>query len=112
MPNPIAKSKNTPITASAAETTIVPADPNFSTQLNGLVITSISAAAATLTLRESTGGVIRAVFDYPNAAVAPGAPLVVMFNPPLQQSLLNNQNWTIQASAANTYNVNALFNEA
>jgi hypothetical protein len=112
MSNPVAKSQRTAV-AGTGETTIVTADPNFNLNLYGLIITTPNAAAGTLTLRDSTAGVVRAVFDYPNGAAAPGAPLVIPFNPPLQQSLLNNNNWTLQASVnAAGYNVTALFNEA
>jgi hypothetical protein len=90
------------------ETTIVTADPTFTNGLTGLIITTINAAAGTLTLREATGGGTKAVFNLPNAATAPG-PFVVTFDPPLSQSAKNN-NWTLQASVnASTYNVTAMF---
>jgi hypothetical protein len=91
MSAPSANSQQTTIAASTAETTIVAADPNFRTLLTGLIITTLQAVAGTLTLRDATGGSIRAVFDYPNATAAPGAPLVLSFNPPLQPSALLNQ---------------------
>lgn len=107
----IAKSQSTTISASTSETTIVTADPNFANQLIGLVITSTDAAASTLTLRDATGGTTRAIFDYPNAALAPGAPLVVTFPAPLMQA--SNANWTIQASVnAGAYHVLAIYQTA
>lgn len=114
MSNPVAKSQRTAIAAAnVAETTIVTADPNFNLPLFGLIITTPNAAAGTLTLRDSTAGSIVAVFDYPNAAVAPGTPLEILFQPALPQTLLKNNNWTLQASVnAAGYNVTALFNEA
>lgn len=92
-------SQQTTIASGTGETTIVTADPNFRRNLAQLIITTANAAAATLTLRDSTGGTTRAIFDYPNAASAPGAPLVISFQPVLQQTAFNN-NWTLQASAA------------
>lgn len=104
----IPKSQATTISASTAETTIVTADPNFPNMLMQLVITSTDAAASTLTLRDGTAGTTRAIYDYPNAAAAPGAPLVVSFNPPLLQA--SNANWTLQASVnAGAYHVMAVY---
>ena len=108
--NARSQSQQTTIGASTAETTIVSADPATRNLLTALVITTLNAAASTLTLRDSTGGTTRAIFDYPNAASAPGAPLVVTFDPPLAPTSAVNNNWTIQASVSATgYKVNALF---
>lgn len=93
-----ANSQATTIASGTAETTIVTADPNFPNALIGLIITTPNAAAATLTLRDSTAGNTRAIFDYPNAASAPSVPFIAMFDPPLSST--KNQAWTIQASAA------------
>jgi hypothetical protein len=98
-----ALSQRTTITASTAETTIVSADPNFRTQLTGLVITTTIALPGTLTLRDSVGGAIRLVIDYPNASIIPGSPFVWSFNPPLSPSLNSNSAWTLQASAKQTH---------
>ena len=111
----IAPYVNTQVTtiSNTNETTIVTADPNFMNELYGLIITTTDAAAATLTLRESTGGTTRLVIDYPNASVAPGQPFIMMLDTPLRASKLKNQNWTLQASAnAAHYTVTALFCEA
>ena len=106
---PIAQSQQTTIAAaSVAETTIVTADAGFPLELHELIITTPNAAAATLTLRDATGGNVRAIIDYPNAAAAPGTPCVVPFNPPLQNAA--NANWTLQASAnASGIHVTAVF---
>lgn len=102
-------SQQTTIGASTSETTIVTADPNFRRNLCGLIITTLNGAVSTLTLRDSTGGLTKAIFDYPNAAVIPASPLVVNFDPPLQQDTKNTA-WTIQASASATgFKVTALF---
>jgi hypothetical protein len=103
------RSQQTTIGASTAETTIVTADPATRNLLVGLQITTLNGAVATLTLRDATGGATRAIYDYPNAASVPTTPLVVEFDPPLDQTAIN-QNWTIQASASATgYKVNAFF---
>jgi hypothetical protein len=97
--NATALSQATTIASGTAETTIVTADPNFRRNLVGLIITTPNAAIATLTLRDATGGTVIAILDYPNAASAPGTPLAVTFDPPLQQTA-KNSNWTLQASVA------------
>lgn len=103
------RSQQTTIGASTAETTIVTADPATRNQLVALHITTLNGAASTLTLRDSTGGTTRAVYDYPNAASVPTTPLIVTFDPPLDPQS-TNANWTIQASASATgYKVNAFY---
>jgi hypothetical protein len=108
-------SQVTTITASTAETTIITAGTSgVNNVLTGLVITTTDAAAATLTIRDSTGGTIRMVIDYPNAAVAPGQPFVLFFAKdwPLYQSAPAN-NWTAQASVnAGLYHITAFYIEA
>ena len=77
--------------------------------LASLVITTVNAAASTLTVRDATGGTTRMILNYPNAASAPGTPMVVQFNPPIPQAAAAN-NWTIQASASATgFNITAVF---
>lgn len=74
-----------------------------------LTITTPNAAAATLTL--SDGNKTVGVYDYPDGAVAPAAPLVITFDTPLAQSL-PNKNWTITASAnISGYNVTTQYVE-
>lgn len=99
--------------ASTAETTIIPAGPaGTNNTLSRLIITTTNLAAATLTLRDSTGGTIRAVFDYPNAAVAPVGPLNVPFDPPLRQAAPATA-WTLTASVnAASFHVTAVYSEA
>lgn len=99
--------------AGTGETTIIPfiANGNENHALYGLVITTINAAAGTLTFRDSTGGTVRIVIDFPNAALAPGAPFVFFlpYERPLYQAVPNN-NWTVQASVnASGYNINAFY---
>lgn len=105
---PIAKSQATTISASTSEVTIITADAGAANQLQELVITTNNAAASVLTLRDGTAGTTRELIDYPNAAVAPGAPFVLVFNPPLNQAV--NANWTLQASVnAGAYHVMAVY---
>lgn len=60
-----------------------------------LTITTPNAAASTLTL--SDGNKTVGIYNYPDAALAPGAAFVITFDTPLAQSL-PNKNWTLTAS--------------
>lgn len=99
--------------AGTGETTIITAgQPGVNNVLTELIITTTNAAAATLTLKDGMGGTIRAIFDYPNAAVAPNGPLRALFDPALRQSAPAN-NWTLTASAnASHFSVTAIYSEA
>lgn len=78
--------------------------------LVSLVITTPNAAASTLTI--SDGNKTTHVLNYPNAAAAPGSPLQILFDPPVQQSGNGNAAWTITPSVnASGYNVTAQFVE-
>lgn len=91
--------------------TIVPASGNGAIfrDLAGITITTVNAAAATLTISDGTNNVM--VIDYPNAAVAPSAPFDLDFNPPLEQNTANKA-WTITASVNGTnFHVNANYLE-
>jgi hypothetical protein len=73
------------------------------------LISTPNAAVSTLTLRDGTGGTTKHVFNYPNTAAAPLAPVEVMFDPPLCAEA-KNTNWTMQASVnASGYNVTVNF---
>lgn len=102
--------QTTAIAASTAETTIITAGgAGVFNDITQLVITTTNAAAGTLTIKDSTAGTTRMILDYPNAASAPGTPMVIPFNPPLPQSSAN-ANWTITASVnAGHYEVTAIF---
>jgi hypothetical protein len=91
--------QQTTIASGTAETTIVTADPNFRRNLTRLIITTPNTAVATLTLRDTTGGTAVAILDYPNSATLAQPPLILNFDPPLQQTA-KNSNWTLQASVA------------
>jgi len=91
------------------ETTIVTADSMSRLSLAGLIVTTTNAAAATLTLRDGTGGVTKAVLNWPATPANPIQPLVLMFPKPLAQAA-KNANWTLQASVnASGFNVSALY---
>lgn len=107
----ISRTQVTTVSNSSAETTIVAADANFRLDLIGLIITTSTATAGTLTLRDSTGGVTRMILDYPNAALAPSTPLTLSFvDQPLSQLAGKNNNWTIQSSlSTNSYHITAIF---
>lgn len=95
--------------AATGETTIVAAGgANVFRDLLGLVITTAGAAAQTITIRAGTAGTTKFVLNYPNAAVAPGQPLILTFNPPLP-ALAANATWTAQQSAATACNYTAIW---
>jgi hypothetical protein len=102
--------QQTTISASTSETTIVTAGAaGVFNDIAQLIITTPNAAAATLTLKDATGGTTRGIFNYPNAASAPSTPLVLTFNPPLPQAVAAN-NWTLTASAnAGTVQITAVY---
>lgn len=97
--------------AGTGAVTIVPAsgDALVSRDLVTLVITTINAAAGTLTLKK--GAVTVMILNYPNAASAPSTPLVIDFcDVPLQGD--PNAAWTLTASVnASGYNVTAQYTE-
>lgn len=84
--------------AGTGAVTIVPASGDATTRRNlaTLIVTTPNAAAATLTLNDGSSNV--GVFNYPNAAAAPGTPLTIEFLPPLRQASANTA-WTLTASA-------------
>ncbi len=101
----------TTISASTAETTIITAGgANVFVDLSCLIISTTDAAAATITIKDATGGTTRMVLDYPNAAAAPtGAPIVIPFPIPVPQAAANN-NWTATVSVnAGAVHITAVF---
>jgi hypothetical protein len=102
--------QTTTISASTAETTIVSAGGagvfNDISQIN---ITTTNAAAATLTLKDATGGTTRAVWNYPATAANPLMPLVISYPIPMTQAAAAN-NWTLTASVnAGNFIVNVVY---
>lgn len=95
--------------ASVSETTIITAGgAGVFNDLSQLIITTAGAAAQTITIKDATAGTTRMVFNYPNAALAPGAPLIVNFNPPVPQATAN-ANWTTTNSVATATNITCVF---
>jgi hypothetical protein len=96
----IVGSQTTPVTTTA-ETTIVTAISGVFADITGFQITNQSATPVTVTIKDSTAGTTRKVFDL----VGNGG-IVVHFSPPLPQTAVNN-NWTLTLSAGSiTVDVN------
>lgn len=101
--------QQTNLTGTSETTIVTAAGTSVFVDIMQLIITTTNAAAATLTLKDSTSGTVRAVLNYPNAASVPTTPLILNFNPPLPQATANN-NWTLTASVnANGYEVTAVY---
>lgn len=95
--------------ATTGETTIVSAGgAGVFNDLAQLVITTAGAAAQTITIKDATSGTTRLVLNYPNAAVAPGAPLVINFATLLPQGAAA-ANWTVTQSVATACNYTVVF---
>jgi hypothetical protein len=95
--------------ASTTETTIVTAGAaGVFNDIIGIVITTAGAAAQTITIKDATAGTARMVLNYPNAAVAPGAPLTLMFPVPIPQAAAA-ANWTATQSLATACNYTVLY---
>lgn len=101
--------QTTTIAASTAETTIITAVASTFCDLVALIITTTDAAAAVITIKDATGGTTRMTLNYPNAAAAPGAPIVINFPVPVPQAVVNN-NWTATVSVnAGEVRITAVF---
>lgn len=95
--------------AVTTETTIITAGgAGVFNDLLCLIVTTAVATAGTLTIRDVTAGGTPWIVNYPNAALAPGAPLVIPFPTPLQQGTANSA-WTITNSQAAAINVTAQY---
>jgi hypothetical protein len=95
--------------AATTETTIITAGgASVFNDLLCLIITTAGAAVATFTIRDVTAGGTPFILDYPNAAVAPGAPLIIPFPAPLQQGTANSA-WTVTCSVATTAHITAQY---
>jgi hypothetical protein len=97
-PRELSAAQTVVITASTAETTIITAGgASVFNDLSLLVITSTNAAAAVITIKDATAGTTRLTLNYPDAALAEAAPLVIPFPIPLAQATAN-ANWTATVS--------------
>lgn len=74
--------------------------------LSQLIITTAGAAAQTITIKDAS--TTRMIINYPNAAIAPGAPFIINFNPPIPQAVAANT-WNVSQSAATACNYTAVY---
>jgi hypothetical protein len=84
--------QTTQIASSSAETTIVTQLSGVFCDITGLQITNQTNTPVTVTIKDSTGGTTRKVYD-----LAAYGGIVVHFSPPLAQATVNN-NWTATLS--------------
>lgn len=112
LPEYLLAQQTTIAAASTAETTIISADAACRNDLVGLVITSTNAAAATLTIKDGTGGTTKMILNYPASAAVVVAPVEIYFPKPVKAAA-KNANWTATASAnANGINITALYSKS
>jgi hypothetical protein len=100
--------QQTTITSSVAETTIVTADATYKLDLYGLILTNTSATATKVTIKDSTGGTTRMVFQVP-ATETRG----FMLSPDAghKQNAANN-NWTVTCgTSVASLEVTAMFTQ-
>jgi len=95
--------------AATAETTFITAGgASVFNDLIMLIITTAAALASAITIRDVTAGGTPWIINYPNQAAVPNAPLILNFNPPLQQGTANSA-WTFAQTAANALNITAQY---
>jgi hypothetical protein len=96
------------VTTSAAVVLMPAASTATFNDLSGLFITTQSAAIATIAISDGNNTLL--ILDYPNAASAPTAPIVIDFTPPLSQSVAATA-WMITCSTVGgkSYHVTAQF---
>lgn len=96
--------QTTNIASSSAETTIITQAAGVFNDITSLSLTNRTATACYATLKDSTGGTTRAIYD-----LAANGGIVLTFNPPMPQAAVNT-NWTITLSVNTvTVDVNAVF---
>jgi hypothetical protein len=94
--------QQTTITNSTGETTIVTAIGSVFADITGLQITNATATACSVTIKDSTAGTTRKIYD-----LQANGGIVVHFSPPLPQNAVNN-NWTATLSVNTvTVHINA-----
>jgi hypothetical protein len=107
-PRVLVQTQTTAVASSASETTIVTAGAaGVFNDIVGFQITNQTATACTITIKDSTAGTTRKVYD-----LAASGGIVVPFNPPLPQSGAA-ANWTGTCSSAAVtihYNVDYIQN--
>lgn len=91
------------------ETTIITAGgAGVFNDLLTLIVTTAAATAGTLTIRDVTAAGTPFIINYPNAALAPADPLVILLPVPMQQGTAASA-WTITNSQAVAINVTAQY---
>lgn len=100
--------QQTTITSSTAETTIVTADATYKLDLYGLILTNTSATATKVTIKDSTTGTTRMVFQVP-ATDTRG--FMLPADSGHKQATVNN-NWTATCgTSVASIEITALFNK-
>jgi hypothetical protein len=109
-PRELVGMQTTTISASTAETTIVTAGgANVFNDISSMVFTTTDAAVATVSIRDATGGTIRAVYNYPATAANPVNPVQFTYPIPWAQTSAN-ANWTATVSVnAGNVIINTIF---
>lgn len=97
-PRELRKSQQTALTSTTTETTIVAAGAaGVFNDLYGLIISNSSASAATVTIRDGTGGTIKGVFTVPAGGFI--APIQLTAGDAMSQASAATT-WTAQSSAS------------
>lgn len=91
--------------ASASETTLIAAGAaNVFNDITTFCVSTAGTAAGTITVKDATAGTTRAIFNYPDAALAPaGAPFCLPLMRPWTQTS-TAANWTVTNSSTQSYN--------
>ncbi len=91
--------------AANTETTIVTAGAaGVFNDIDYIILSTAGSAAATLSIKDGTGGTTKLVINYPDAALAPGGVLQLNFKPPLAQAS-SAANWTVTNSVSTATNI-------
>jgi hypothetical protein len=93
--------KTTQIVSSSAETTILLGISGVTTDLTSLIITNATATAVSVTIKDSTAGTTRGIYD-----LASSGGIVINYTHPFIQTASPGSNWTATlSSAAVTVNI-------
>jgi hypothetical protein len=98
--------QQTAVSATSATTIITAGSSGVFNDLVSLTITTAGAAAQTITISDGTNN--RFILNYPNAALAPGAPCHLTFPAAIPQSASATA-WTVTQSASTACEYTAVF---
>jgi predicted phage tail protein len=87
----------TTISATGATSVAAAGGASVFRDIVAIIVTTAGAAAQTITFSDGT---LSWIVDYPNAAVAPGAPLVIVFGETPLKATTANTAWTANQSVA------------